>query len=282
MSFIRRLRTIGMPLKPYAAAAILAVLGQLAWVDASHAFAILDFREFNNTVRWSDAAVESGLSFAIAPNFDSYGPSSGVRNAFDTWSNAREALSFTESGSVRVSPFSGADIDVFMMPDSFSYSGFAITGKLALAIVATSGNEIVGADIYFNRDFAWSGNPGPSEYDVETVALHEIGHTLGLDHPDLADDLGLNFNRAGSVTTASSAEVMNSTIAAGEISRTLTADDYAGIEHLYPSPVLTLVSAGASSATVQAPEPSVLLSLALGFSGLLGFGLWHRRRTEGL
>jgi hypothetical protein len=39
-------------------------------------------------------------------------------------------------------------------------------------------------DIIFDEGYSWScsGSPGFNQYDAETVALHEMGHVLALDH----------------------------------------------------------------------------------------------------
>jgi hypothetical protein len=46
---------------------------------------------------------------------------------------------------------------------------------------------ILDADIFLNSSFSWSVSGQPSRFDVESIALHEIGHLLGLGHSALGE-----------------------------------------------------------------------------------------------
>lgn len=104
-----------------------------------------------------------------------------------------------------------------------------------IAVTAVSHYEdgtIVDADIAFNGAyFQWAvGEPGA--IDLQSVATHEIGHLLGLDHSDVPG------------------ATMAAEYVPGEIApRSLTDDDRAGASALYPCPDADCGLAGVGCAT---------------------------------
>ncbi|OVA14349.1 Peptidase M10 [Macleaya cordata] len=82
-------------------------------------------------------------------------------------------------------------------------------GTLAHAFSPTIGM------FHYDAEETWSTNPGPGMMDLESVAVHEIGHLLGLGHSSEPNS------------------IMFPSISSGVKKRELHGDDVQGIRHLY-------------------------------------------------
>ncbi len=105
---------------------------------------------------------------------------SAVRRAFSTW-QAQTRLYFIEACSAL-----DADIviswEVGDHGDGYPFSG----STLAHAFYPPPNSGSLAGDIHFNDTFDWKV-AGNVPYDVETVALHEMGHSLGLAHTNVSN-----------------------------------------------------------------------------------------------
>ncbi len=137
-----------------------------------------------------------------------------VRNAFATWAEAAP-LTFTElttsqNPDIVIDWRPANDPDHSMVGGVLAHADFppgcgVVTNTLPLPVH------------FDDQEHQWVIGAVANGFDVETVALHEIGHILGLQHSDVAGS------------------VMFPSVSSNSTKRTLTADDIAGIDQLYPT-----------------------------------------------
>ena len=197
----------------YLLGAILVAVFAAATSETVRGFVVFGSKWPNGTIAMHlQLAGGSGLSDGSA-NFNA-----AMAGAMSTWN---QSLSRVQFAAVQPSslPRGDGDFNNHVFFDS-SYFGTSF-GSGVLAVTTRweiAGTQRTEADIVFNTAFQWDSYRGNlrSASDLRRVALHELGHVLGLNHPDTN----------GQGVTA----LMNSTI--GNLD-SLSADDIAGAQSLY-------------------------------------------------
>lgn len=215
---------------------ISALIVSIILVPARPVLAYLKFGVAVNsrqvTLRWTATPVRyfvtnQGVSGVSATDFQA-----AVARAFSTWQAVPTAsISYVFGGYTANLP--GED-------DGRSALGFVNEPALDRVLASTSyliddlTGELIEADIFFNSAFAWSiaANGEHNRWDVETIALHEVGHLSGLGHSAIGET---EMTSGGRHVVSTGAVMFPIAIGPGDISgRRLAADDIAGISDLYP------------------------------------------------
>jgi len=141
-------------------------------------------------------------------------------DALQTWNPYLAHLRFSWVRNSPVTPTKGDDeISVIFYSKVFG-SNFG-TGALAVTTLASRNGTLEETDTVFNNAISWDSYRGPLTppvFDFRRVAIHEFGHTLGLDHPDQA--------KPKQIVVA----IMNSRVSDLD---TLAQDDINGVRSIY-------------------------------------------------
>jgi Matrixin len=142
------------------------------------------------------------------------------------WNSSFQRVHITQVMDAAATAVSGDHLNSVVFASSVFGQPFG-GNTLAVTYYRYSGSTFVETDTLFNQAQTFDSYRGPLQFpphgyaiaDIQRVFLHELGHGLGLNHPDTA---GQHV-----------AAVMNSIISSQDV---LSADDIAGGQSLYGTP----------------------------------------------
>jgi len=151
-------------------------------------------REFDNGIplAWvKDRTVVMQLSLGtgtrtLRDGFTSFNDS--AIDALKTWNPYLAHLQFSWVKNSPVTAVQGDDEMSVIFNNKVFGSNFG-SGTLAVTVLGYRNGNFEETDTVFNTGISWDSYRGPLTppvFDFHRVAIHEFGHTLGLDHPDQA------------------------------------------------------------------------------------------------
>jgi hypothetical protein len=208
----------------------------------AYGYAVSTTKQTGAEIHWSTPSAGFYINTAGFPS----GSLQAIEYAMDTWTAVPASnFSFVYRGMTTSTAYAQNDGTNII---SFGALGADYDEK-TLAVNTFWYNPGTGllqdSDIKFNSSYAWSTDSSATAYDVQTLALHELGHALSLDDLKSSGD---------------TAKVMYGFCNQGQIKRSLTQDDKDGITYLYGDGTGTTSTTTVPShtTTTSIPVPSVV------------------------
>ena len=200
----------------------LAVLGALLGLGWS-SYAFVSLQAGALPMFWASSTVTFTAHQAGDPTITDGSDLAAVRLAFQAWENVGSSrIAFIEDRSNQARTDWRADDLHLVVWDTSNESGFfgGTAGLVAITPVDFDprSGQILDADIVFNaKNYKFSTDLTGGTFDIQSIATHEVGHFIGLDHSAV---IGATMNPFASTQDTRL--------------RTLEQDDIAGASAIYP------------------------------------------------
>lgn len=188
------------------------------------AFGFIRFYDGSAFVYWAlptDNTIRYSIHIAGSDNIPDRSEDLAIRMAFESWSQVSTSrINFVEDlGNRHISDPNNRSVHSIIFDETNSTELFTRnSGIIAITVVQTVSGQITDADVIFNgRDHEFSTDGTPWTFDVQSIATHEIGHFLGLNHSGIRNATMYPFTGPNEYHL-----------------RSLSQDDIAGVAHLYP------------------------------------------------
>lgn len=218
---------------PHTRVLLVACLIAAATAPAA-AYLKLGFRVGNRivTASWTERPVRYFVTDRGDNGVSSSQFQQAIRRAFDTW-QAEPAIdiAFNFVGFTGAEPFDDDGMNVLGFQAEPDLE--RVLGATGFTIDNTTG-RILESDIFFNSIFDWTvaSNGESGRFDLESTAVHEIGHMIGLGHSAIGETELTDGRRR---VIAKQAVMFPIAFPTGNTSdRRLKADDIAGGADIYP------------------------------------------------
>ena len=210
----------------------------------------------------------NGLSLSSEPNSSAFGNSVAVsslsgfqacfiteiQTAFAAWQAVSniQFVQVTDSGSAFNAPGAGGDIRI----GAHTFDG--PSGTLAHAYFPPPNGNSAAGDMHFDRAESWTCNT--TGIDIGVVAMHEIGHSLGLGHEDTQATTAVMDPFYNPSLTSLQSDDVNGAVTiygAAELVDPPTNDNFAGAKPVSGVPSTDTIDTTGAAETSDGPLGSV-------------------------